>query len=103
MAARPLRRFLGRHNRQALLLSFFSLVAAVLLWGAVYGFAYWFALVAFTLNEGFNSSNLSRINDASSVTAHFPLYFAVGALVYLAVAAAIRHVYHPEKIREARL
>lgn len=103
VAARPLRRFLGRHNRQALLLSFFSLVAAVLLWGAVYGFAYWFTLVAFTLSKSFNSATISQINDASSVTAHFPLYFAVGALAYLLTAAAIRRIYHPEKIREARL
>ena len=103
VAARPLRRFLGRHNRQALLLSFFSLVAAVLLWGAVYGFAYWFTLVTFTVSKSFNVVTMAQINDASPVTVHFPLYFAAGAAVYLGVAAAIRRIYHPEKVREARM
>lgn len=101
VAARPLRRFLGRHNRQALLLACISLVAALLLWGVVYGFSYWFVLVAYTLKKGLSMEPVPQFADIREVNLRFPWCFALGAVVYLGIAATLRRLYRPEKIREA--
>ncbi len=102
VAARPLRRYLGQHNRQALLLAFFSLTAAVLLWGGTYFFVYWFFLFTVTIIEGFNPDTLGQITQRNLVSDSYPMWFAVGVVAYLIVAAIIRRRYKPEKIREAR-
>ena len=103
VAARPLRRYIGRHNRQALLLAFFSLVAAVILWGAVYVFTYWFSLVGVTIVKGFNLQTFDQVNDPELISSRFPLWFAAGAVMYLGVAATIRRFCRMERVREARL
>ena len=53
-AARPLRRYVGQHNRQAVVLASFSLVAAVVLWAALYAFVYWIVLFSVTLAKSFD-------------------------------------------------
>ena len=102
-AARPLRQYIGRHNRQALLLAFFSLVAALLLWGAVYLFIYWFSLVGVTIVKGFDPQTLDQVTNPGLIGPQFPLWFACGAVGYLAVAAVIRRYCRMERVREARL
>ena len=102
-AARPLRQYIGRHNRQALLLAFFSLVAAAILWGAVYLFTYWFTLVGVTIVKGFDPHTLNQVTDPGLISPLFPAWFAVGGVVYLGVAAVIRRFCRLEGVREARL
>lgn len=98
----PLRRYVSRHNRQALLLAFFSLVAAVILWGALYVFVFWFVLFTATVIKGFNPDTLNQVNDPRLVSAWFPAWFALGAVVYLGLAALCRRHLRMERIREAR-
>ena len=103
VAARPLRRYVGRHNRQAMLLAFFSLVAAVVLWAVVYGFVYWFVLFSVTVVKSFDPKTILQITDPDLVDPRFPLWFVGGAGIYLLVAMAIRRFFRIERVREARL
>ena len=103
VAARPLRQYIRRHNRQALLLAFFSLVAAIILWGAVYLFIYWFTLVGVTIVKGFDPHTLNQVTDPGLISPLFPAWFAVGGVVYMGVAAIIRRFCRMERVREARL
>ena len=102
-AARPLRLYLGRHNRQALLLAFFSLVAATVLWAAVYAFVYWCVLFTVTIVKSFDPETMSQVTDPNLVDPNFPLWFAGGSVIYLLVAASIRRFFRVERVREARL
>ena len=99
---RALRRFVLRHNWQALVLAFFSFVAAVALWGIVYLFAYWFTLIFATLSRSFSPNTLLEINDPGLVSAQFPWWFLGGALAVLAVAWVVRGRVRIERLREAR-
>ena len=99
---RALRRFVMRHNGQALVLTFFSFVAAVALWGLVYLFAYWFTLIFATLSRSFSTTTLLEINDPGLVSAQFPWWFLGGALAVLAVAWMVRGRVRIERLREAR-
>ena len=103
VAARPLRRYIGRHNRQALLLAFFSLVAAVILWGLVYLFIFWFTLFTVTIAKSFDPATLTQVTDPDLVSHRFPLWFAGGAFIYLGAAALIRRYCRVDRLREARL
>ena len=102
-AARPLRRYVGQHNRQAVLLAFFSLVAAVILWAVVYGFAYWFVLFTVTIVKSFDPRTMSQVTDVNLVDPRFPLWFAAGSIGYLLLAASIRRFFRVERAREAGL
>ena len=99
---RALRRFVLRHNGQALVLAFFSFVTAAALWGLVYFFAYWFTLIFATLSRSFSPATLAEINDPGLVSAQFPWWFLGGALVALAVAWVVRGRVRLESLREAR-
>ena len=103
VATRPLRQYVGRHNRQAVLLAFFSLVAAALMWGALYLFIYWFALFGVTLAKSFDPLTLGEVTDPALIGPNFPWWFAGGAVAYLGVAAFLRGRFRLEKVREARL
>ena len=103
VAARPLRRYVGRHNRQAIFLAFFSLVAAVVLWAVVYGFTYWFVLFTVTIVKSFDPRTMSQVTDVNLVDPRFPLWFAAGAVGYLLMAAIIRRFFRVERMRDAGL
>ena len=100
--ARALQRFVFRHNWQALVLAFFSLVAAVALWGFVYLFAYWFTLVIATVSRSFNTATLLEINEPGLVSAQFSWWFLGAALGALVVAGIVRGRVRLEGLREAR-
>lgn len=103
LAARPLQRYLRRHNRQALLLTFLSLVATALLWGVAYLFVFWFYLFTATIVKSFSLDTLGQVNSqAKLISPLFPAWFAGGAVVYLFVAAIIRSRVRLERVREAR-
>ncbi len=103
VAARPLQRYLGRHNRQALLLAFFSLVATVVLWGLVYLFVFWFCLFTITVVKSFSIETLSQVSSQAGLLGPwFPAWFALGAVVYLVTAAILRKRVRTDKVREAR-
>ena len=99
---RALLRYVTRHNQQALLLAFCSLLAAAVLWGIIYLFAYWFSLVAMTISRATNLETLDEINRRDLVSADFPLWFAAGASATLAVAWVLRKRWKVERLREAR-
>lgn len=98
---RALRRYIAAHNRQALLLTFFSLAAAVFLWGLTYIFVYWFTLVAVTVSLGFHAETIDQINRPNLAGPHFPLWFAAGALVSLIVAGLAKRRAELDRLREA--
>ena len=100
-AARPLRRYVGRHNRQAVLLAFFSLVAAVILWAVIYGFTYWFVLFTLTIVKSFDPKTMSQVTDVNLVDPRFPLWFLAAAVGYLVIAALIRRFFRVERARDA--
>lgn len=102
VAARPLKRYVGQHNRQALLLSLFSLVAAVFLWGMLYAFVYWFSLTVVTLTLSFNVNTLGQVSQRHLLGTNFAWWFAGGAVIYLGIAAIIRRNFRVEKLRESR-
>ncbi len=97
-----LRRYVARHNQQAILLALCSLAAAAVLWGIIYVFVYWFSLVAMTISRGTNVDTINDINRPDLVSVYFPLWFGVGALVTLLVAWALRRRLRVERLREAR-
>ena len=99
---RALRRYVARHNQQALLLAFCSLAAAVVLWGIIYVFVYWFSLVAMTISRGTNVDTINEINRPDLVSVYFPWWFAAGAMVTLVIAWALRRHLRVERLREAR-
>ncbi len=99
---RGLRLYFRRHNIQAFILAVFSLVTSVVLWGLIYVFVYWFALVGATLSRSFNPQTLLEINQPDLVGRDFPLYFAGGALLSLGLAGVIRRYFRPERLRDAR-
>lgn len=100
--SRALRRYVARHNQQALLLAFCSLASAAILWGILYVFVYWFSLMALTISRGTNVETLNDINRPDLVSTYFPLWFGAGALVVLVAAWALRRRLRPERLREAR-
>ncbi len=97
-----LRRYVARHNQQALLLALCSLAAAAVLWGIIYVFVYWFSLVAMTISRGTNVETVNDINRTDLVSVYFPVWFGAGALLMLGVAWALRQRVRVEKLREAR-
>ena len=102
-AARALRRFVFRHNGQALLLSAFSLAAAAVLWGLIYLFAYWLTLLTVTVSRSLDPTTLLEVNQPGLVGAQFPWWFLGGAVCLLMVAWAVRDRVQIESLREARL
>jgi hypothetical protein len=102
-AVRALRRYVARHNWQALLLALFSLATALALWGLLYLMAYWFALVVATLSRSFSPATLLEINDPELVSANFPWWFLAGALCALGAACVVRKRMRLESLRDARL
>ncbi len=100
--SRALRRYVARHNQQAVLLAICSLVAAAILWGIIYLFAYWFSLVAITISRSTNVETINEINRPDLVSVYFPLWFGAGALATLAVAWVLRQRVRVERLREAR-
>ena len=102
-APRALQRYFALHNRQALTLAFLSLGASAFLWAVTYFLVFWFSLVAMTLSRSFNPATLMEVTDRDLMTANFPLRFAVGAGVALAVAAVVRKKVRLARLREARL
>ena len=100
--SRALRRYVSRHNQQAVLLAIGSLISAAILWGIIYLFAYWFSLMAVTISRSTNIETLDQINRPDLVGAYFPLWFGAGALAMLAVAWVLRRQVRVERLREAR-
>ena len=100
--SRALRRYVKRHNQQALLLALCSLAAAAVLWGIIYLFAYWFSLVTMTISRGTSVETINEINRPDLVSVYFPLWFAVGASSMLIVAGVLRRHLRVERLREAR-
>jgi len=102
-ASHALRRYFAQHNRQALILAIFSLVASAILWGLIYLFVYWFALVGVTVSRSLDTNTLEQINQPELLGHHFLQEFVVGALTSLAGAAFVRHRrLRVERLREAR-
>ena len=102
--SRFLRRYFVQHNRQAVLLAFFSLVASAILWGMIYLFVYWFALVGVTVSRSFDLKTIDQINRPDLLGQYFPWEFVAGALVALLLAALVRrHRLRVERLRDARL
>ena len=99
--SQALRRYVTRHNQQALLLSLCSLLAAALLWGIVYVFVYWFSLMAVTVSKATDLETLGEINHADLVSANFPLWFGGGGLAMLAIARVLRRRLQTDRLREA--
>ena len=97
-----LRRYFARHNQQALLLALFSLVTAAILWGLIYLFVYWFALVAVTLSRSFNPATLVQVSDPNLLGAYFLPEFGGAVVLFLAVAAVVRQHLRIERLREQR-
>ena len=100
--SRALLRYVTRHNQQALLLAFCSLAAAAVLWAIIYVFVYWFCLVAVTISRGTNIDTIDEINRPDLVSVYFPLWFAAGGLLTLAIAGALRRRVRVERLREAQ-
>ncbi len=100
--SRALRRYVARHNQQALLLAFCSLAAAAILWGIIYVFVYWFSLVAMTVSRGTNVETVNDINRPDLVSVNFPWWFGAGALAVLLVSWVLRRRVRVERLREAR-
>ena len=102
-APEALRRYFAQHNRQALILAVFSLFASVILWGLIYLFVYWFALVGVTLSRSLDVDTLDQINQPELLGHYFSQEFVAGAVVALIVAAVVRHRrLRVERLREAR-
>ena len=102
-APNALRRYFAQHNRQALILAFFSLAASALLWAMIYVMVYWFALVGITVSRSMDLKTIDQINRPDIVGQHFTWEFTAGALVCLSVAAFVRHRrLRTEGLREAR-
>jgi hypothetical protein len=99
---RGLRQYFRRHNIQAFIVAMFALVASAILWALIYAFVYWFSLVVATLSRSFNPATLLQINSPDLVGRDFPLYFAAGAVLSLAVARLVRARWRVERLREAR-
>ena len=102
-AIRALKRFVFRHNCQALTLAAFSLVAAAILWSLLYLLAYWFTLVTVTVSRSFNPNTILEINDPGLVGAQFRWWFCGGALLSLIVARLFRAKFRIDSLREAKL
>ena len=100
--SRQLRRFITRHNRQALLLAFFSLAGSVLLWGMLYLGLYWFTLVAVTVGRSMNPKTIAEITQRDLVGADFLPHFLIGAVLVLVAGAVIRKKVSMESLREQR-
>ena len=62
--ARALRRYVTRHNQQAVLLACCSLAAAAVLWAIIYVFVYWFSLVTITISRSTNIETINEIKPA---------------------------------------
>ena len=102
-ATRALRRYFAEHNRQALLLAFFSLVASAVLWALIYLFIYWFALVGVTISRSFDLKTIDQINRPDLLGRYFSWEFMAGAVIALVVAGVVRRRrLRVEKLREAR-
>lgn len=102
-APNALRRYFAQHNRQALVLAFFSLVASAVLWALIYLLVYWFALVGVTVSRSLDVKTLDQINRPDLVGRYFPLEFAAGALLALVIAALVRrNRLRTDGLREAR-
>lgn len=102
-APNALRRYFAQHNRQALILAIFSLVASAVLWGLIYLFVYWFALVGVTVSRSLDTDTLDQINQPELLGHYFLQEFVVGAMVALVIAAFVRRRrLRVEKLREAR-
>ena len=102
-APQALRRYFAEHNRQALLLAFFSLVASAVLWALIYLFIYWFALVGVTVTRSFDVNTIDQINRPDLLGRYFSWEFLGGAAVALLAAAMVRRRrMRVEKLREAR-
>ena len=97
-----LRRYFARHNQQAILLALFSLVAAAVLWGLVYVFVYWFALVAVTVARSFNPATLVQVSDPNLLGPFFVPGFAGAVVLWLAAAVMVRRHVRLERLREQR-
>ena len=100
--SRELQRFVARHNRQALLLAFFSLVGAGVLWGILYLGTYWFTLVTVTLKWSFNPETLPEITRRNIVGPDFLPRFLLGAFGALCLGAFFRKHVRLERLREQR-
>lgn len=100
--SRELRRFVARHNRQALLLAFFSLLGAAVLWGIIYLGTYWFTLVAMTLRWSFNPATLPEITRRNIIGPDFLPHFLIGAAIALVSGAVFRKHVRLESLREHR-
>lgn len=102
-APNALRRYFAQHNRQALILAFFSLVSSAFLWALIYLFVYWFALVGVTVSRSLDLKTLNQINQPDLVGPYFPQRFAACALLVMAVAAIVRWKrIRTDRLREAR-
>ena len=102
-APRALRRYFAQHNRQALMLALFALVASAFLWALIYLFVYWFALVGVTLSRSFDMETLDQINQPQLLGQCFGWQFAAGAASALLAAAIVRHRrLRVERLREGR-
>ena len=84
------------------MLAFCSLAAAVVLWGIIYVFVYWFSLVAMTISRGTSVDTVNDINRPDLVSVYFPLWFGAGALAVLMAAWVLRRRVRVERLREAR-
>ena len=102
-APRALQRYFAQHNRTALTLAFFSLMASALLWSLTYALVFWFTLVIATLSRSFNPETLLQVTSPELLGANFPLWFAAGAGVSLVVAGVVRQRVRVARLREARL
>ncbi len=100
--SRQLRRFIARHNQQALLLAFFSLAGAAILWGMLYLGLYWFTLVAVTIGRSLNPATIAEISQRNLVGAEFLPHFVIGAVAVMVLGAIIRRKAILESLREQR-
>ncbi len=100
--ARQLRRFIARHNQQAFLLAFFSLLGAAFTWAVLYLGLYWFTLVGITIGRSLNPATLPDITRRNLVSPNFLPGFGVGAAAVLGVAAFLRGRVRLEELRERR-
>lgn len=100
--SRQLRKYITRHNRQALLLAFFSLAGSAVLWGMLYLGLYWFTLVAVTVGRSMNPKTIAEITQRDLVGADFLPHFLIGAVLAMVAGAVIRKKVRMESLREQR-
>ena len=102
-AVRALRRHVARHNWQALMLATASLALAVFLWAVIYVLINWLSLLVVTVQRSFTPGRLLEITDPQLLGPYFPLWFGLGALAMLLLAAGLQRRVKSADLRDRRM